>query len=114
MTDEQAQAAINAAFPRVAGGIRRVWWAALLDIHRRFGTTADEFVANLKKTRAESAAKERKVRTAMRQKYGTGKYRITAADEVHAYGAMPNSGQYGWYLVGSVDNVLIEIENGWL
>lgn len=61
-----------------------------------------------------SAAKERKVRTALRQKYGTGKYRITAADEVHAYGAMPNSGQYGWYLVGSVDSVLIEIENGWL
>lgn len=113
MTDNQAQAVIDTAFPRVNAGIRRFWVGAMLSENQRLGTTAEEFVAHLKKSRAESAAKERTLRAALREKYGKGKYRITAADEVHAHGRMPNSAQWGWYLVGDTDRVLSDIDNGW-
>ena len=113
MTNDQAKAAIDTSFPRVNAGIRRFWVGALLSENQRLGTTAEEFVASLKKSRAESAAKERKLRSALREKYGSGKYKITVADEVHAHGCMPNSSQHGWYLVGTVESVLSDIENGW-
>ena len=113
MNYEQAQAAIDTAFPRVNAGIRRFWVGALVSEHQRSGTTAEEFVARLKKSRAESAAKERTLRAALSEKYGSGKYKITVADEVHAHGYMPNSSQYGWYLVGTTESVLRDIENGW-
>lgn len=113
MTNDQAKAAIDTSFPRVNSGIRRFWVGALLSENQRLGTTAEDFVASLKKSRAESAEKERTLRAALREKYGKGKYKITTADEVHAYGLMPNAAQSGWYLVGDTDSVLWDIENGW-
>ena len=32
------------------------------------------------------------------QRLGAERYRITAANEVHFYGVMPNSNRRGWYL----------------
>jgi hypothetical protein len=42
----------------------------------------------------------RKLRELLRRDYGAGKYRLTKAGEVHAYGVMPNTNQTGWYLLG--------------
>ena len=67
MNYEQAQAAIDTAFPRVNAGIRRFWVGALVSEHQRHGTTADEFVARLKKSRKESADAERELRAALRK-----------------------------------------------
>lgn len=42
--------------------------------------------------------RENKLRALLRRDYG--KFRITKADEVHAYGPMPNSTSVGWWFVG--------------
>lgn len=40
-------------------------------------------------------------------------YRITADDEVHYYGRMPNSTEQGWYFVGhGAEAVAREIKTG--
>jgi hypothetical protein len=40
-------------------------------------------------------------------------YRITAGDEVHYYGKMPNSIETGWYFVGhGAETVAREISDG--
>lgn len=40
------------------------------------------------------------IRAALREKYGSGNYRITSTGEVHVYGRMPNAIAIGWYLFG--------------
>ncbi len=40
------------------------------------------------------------IRAALRNAFGVGKYRITAAGEIHVHGQMPNSIINGWYLYG--------------
>lgn len=41
------------------------------------------------------------------------KHRITATDEVHFYGRMPNSIETGWYFVGfGAKQVAIEFRDG--
>ena len=42
------------------------------------------------------------LRSALRAKYGAGRYRITRNDEVHVYGLMPNSQTVGWWLMGDI------------
>lgn len=114
MNDVQAQEAINKAFPRVKEALRRFWVGALLSEHQRHGTTADEFVARLKKSRKESADAERELRAALRKKYGSGRYKITGGgDEVYSYGYDRNHSNYGWHRVGTVEGVLSDIKNGW-
>jgi len=40
-------------------------------------------------------------------------YRITAEDEVHYYGRMPNSTANGWYFIGhGAKTIASEIKNG--
>lgn len=55
---------------------------------------------------------EAKVRRALRAKFGSRKYRITADGEVHANGVMPNTNLEGWYLLGDVKIVAKQIEHG--
>ena len=43
---------------------------------------------------------EKRLRVLMREKFGTGKYRITANGEVHVYGRAPNSIEVCWWLFG--------------
>ena len=43
-----------------------------------------------------------KLRAALRLKYGTRNYRIDRNDLVHIYGAMPNSQNVGWWLMGDI------------
>lgn len=112
MNYEQAQAAIDTAFPRVNAGIRRFWVGALLSEHQRRGTTAEDFVIRLKKSRAESAKEYRTLRAALREKYGSRSYKITGGDEVYSHGYDRNS-NYGWHRVGTVESVLSDIKNGW-
>ena len=112
MNAAQAQEAINKAFPRVKEALRRFWVGALLSEHQRHGTTADEFVARLKKSRKESADAERELRAALRKKYGSGRYKITGGDEVYSHGYDRNS-NYGWHRVGTVESVLSDIKHGW-
>lgn len=52
--------------------------------------------------------RERLFRDYMRQRFGTGKYRITREYEVHAYGLMPNTNQKGWFLFGHYPAVALE------
>lgn len=111
-TEAQAQAAIDAAFPRVNAGIRRFWLGTLLQEHKQRGTTAEEFIETLKSKRKESAQKEKILREALRKKYGAGNYKITASNEVHAYGRAPNSAETRWFFVGADYEVLRDIENG--
>ena len=40
------------------------------------------------------------LRQALREKFGTRRYRITADGAVHVHGTMPNTNQVGWYLLG--------------
>lgn len=35
-------------------------------------------------------------------KYGARKFKITASQDVHVYGVMPNTNQTGWFFIGSV------------
>lgn len=44
------------------------------------------------------------IRTALREAFGAGNYRITRNGEIHIYGHMPNSGVVGWYLYGWMDD----------
>jgi hypothetical protein len=46
----------------------------------------------------------KEIRKALRNEFGTRKYRITSQGEIHVYGVMPNTNQYGWYLYGWVDD----------
>jgi hypothetical protein len=40
------------------------------------------------------------IRRALRDVFGTRKYRILASGEIHVFGKMPNTNQDGWYLYG--------------
>jgi hypothetical protein len=40
------------------------------------------------------------VRQKLRERFGSGRYRITRDGEIHAYGQMPNSNLTGWWLFG--------------
>jgi hypothetical protein len=46
----------------------------------------------------------KKLRDALRVKYGPRCYRITRTGEVHIYGPMPNSRVTGWWLMGDIDH----------
>lgn len=43
------------------------------------------------------------IRAALIRQFGARQYRITRGGEIHVYGTMPNSNQFGWYLFGAVD-----------
>lgn len=51
---------------------------------------------------------DRKFREMLRREYGTAQYRITARDEVHAYGVKPNTNETGWYFVGYASDLAKE------
>lgn len=42
----------------------------------------------------------RTLRGLLRDKYGSGKYRITKNEDVHAFGTMPNTDGTRWHFVG--------------
>ena len=44
----------------------------------------------------------KKLRAALRARYGAGRYRITENDEVHIYSLMPNCNIIGWWLMGDI------------
>lgn len=44
------------------------------------------------------------IRTALRNEFGTRKYRITRDGDIHVYGTMPNTNTVGWYLYGRTDS----------
>lgn len=50
-------------------------------------------------------ARIKRLRQALRDKYGAGKYRITGTyltEQVHVYGVMPNTNQEGFFLLGDL------------
>jgi hypothetical protein len=44
------------------------------------------------------------IRQALRQRFGSHQYRITAVGAIHARGTMPNTNAFGWYLYGRIDS----------
>jgi hypothetical protein len=46
----------------------------------------------------------KKLRDALRVKYGSRCYRITRTGDVHVYSPMPNSRVTGWWLMGEIDH----------
>lgn len=64
----------------------------------------DAFVQGFDSVKAHEQRIER-LRQALRDKYGAGKYRITGTyltEQVHAYGVMPNTNQEGFFLLGTL------------
>lgn len=47
----------------------------------------------------------KKLRAALRAKFGARQYRITRRGEVHAYGLCPNSIVIGWYFFGYIEDM---------
>ena len=47
----------------------------------------------------------KKLRAALRAKFGARQYRITRRGEVHAYGMLPNSAIIGWFFFGYVEDM---------
>lgn len=48
------------------------------------------------------------IRKILRAKFGTRHYRITAGNEIHVYGKMPNSNVTGWYFFGFLGEKMTE------
>ena len=55
----------------------------------------------------------KRIRQALRDKFGDRKYRITKYGEIHVYGTMPNTDREGWYLFGYANGAqtIARIEN---
>ena len=47
----------------------------------------------------------KKLRAALRAKFGARQYRITRRGEVHAYGVLPNAAVIGWYFFGYIEDM---------
>lgn len=88
---------IKAAFPRSAEHVQRFWAGCARDAAEQ-GSSVEAFIADLKARHAKSRAEDIALRAALREQFD--RYRITATDEVHIYGEMPNTNQVGWYLYG--------------
>ena len=46
-----------------------------------------------------------KLRAALRDKFGLGRYRIRQRGEVEVYGTIPNTGIVGWYFYGYIEDM---------
>lgn len=100
MTDEFTAAleAIQAAFPRASLHNQRFWAGCARDAAER-GGSVDGFISDIKARQAKSKAEDKALRAALRVQFD--RFRITATDEVHIYGVMPNTNQVGWWLYGN-------------
>jgi hypothetical protein len=47
----------------------------------------------------------KKLRAALRDKFGPRRYRISQRGEVVVYGAMPNTNAVGWYFYGYIEDM---------
>jgi len=46
-----------------------------------------------------------KLRAALRDKFGLGRYRIRQSGEVEVHGTIPNTGIVGWYFYGYLEDM---------
>lgn len=104
---------IERAFPRRAARMQRLWAGALADAIDA-GQDPDRWIDDFRSTLRRRADEERRVRAALRARFGDRHYQITGR-YVHAYGPMPNATHIdGWYLLGGFDDVLADIDDGTL
>lgn len=88
---------IQAAFPRKPEHLQRFWAGCARDAADQ-GSSLEAFIADQKSRQAKSAAEDRALRAALRERFD--RYRITITDQVEVYGVMPNTSQVGWYSYG--------------
>ena len=92
--------AVKAAFPRSPEHVQRFWAGCARDAAKT-GGSVEGFIAEMKALQSKSRAADKALRDALRSKFGSGRYRITATDLVEVYGEMPNTNRTGWYYYGS-------------
>ena len=51
---------------------------------------------------------DNEIRTLVKQIYGANNAKVTRNGEVHIRGVMPNTNQFGWYLMGFTGTVELE------
>lgn len=91
---------VKSAFPHVINQHTIRFWAGLAAERATHGGNVADLLADIKTRRAAAAKADKALRAALVARYGASHYRITAADEVHVYGTMPNSAAVGWWLLG--------------
>lgn len=89
--------AIKAAFPRASEHGQRFLAACAIEVSER-GGSVDAFIDDVKARKVKAKSEDLALRAALREQFG--RYRITATDEVHVYGVMPNTNQVGWWRYG--------------
>lgn len=86
--------AIKAAFPRKPEYLHRFYAGCLRDS----GKDAQKWIAETKEKNAKAIAFDKKARALLREKFGSGNYKIHSNGAVSAYGKAPNSIETCWWL----------------
>lgn len=110
----QVLSEVRRQFPRLHENspILRFWAGCAWDALTQEGIPVDTFLADLKSRRADSAKRDKELRQALRQRFGSGRYRITATDQVEVYDVLPGTTRVRWQSYGDRKQAAERLEMG--